>query len=1393
MIGFGRHIISALGVFLTALRAKLMHKFGGTINKLCKTWSFRGLVLTVFALCAMPVAVAQVTTYEEDFVAGVPNNPGDSQVDNWEAFRDSLTATYSRLDVGGSQGPGASCSDPAAIAAITSALNTDTPASVACEGRSWNIGVCVGDIELSVDSPICTCQTASVFTLRPDVDAAGAAWGGIGATCGVNGNVDQTLRVSAEEFGGPTDVDISLTLSPASTSPTIGANTLIDINLLNVGPADASGVLVDFALPSGLTFVSDDAGGDYDPATGVWTVGAIAQGESPRLRMVVNVATTGSYALTAEVSATNENDNDSTPGNNATNPNEDDSDSVTLTPSPPPPALFCLGRPITPLVFANPVAESPGANLTTPQVNDVFRFVGVSPGNDALVRVAGFNNGATLAGIDNDADGGGAPIGIPDNFQPTLVGPAGDVSVDFEITFVATGTNTAGTLDFAGSAIDVDGNGATLREYIEVSNNIVEFALNGVSPPDPATRLVTQANTPPDAGASAPSAANRVRFEASTDDTAAGIDPNEPRNIAAAFFTDVSVFEYRIGKLGPATAGRLNSLAFNCPNIDPGTTTGGTLVEEDFGDAPFDADPAITPNYGNPIHVIAAGIQLGATNTAETGPGNSATASSDAGDDGVTLPASFQGLVPVTFNVDARGAGGFLEVFVDWNNDGDFEDAGEQPIVDLQDTDGNDATPIQVTITPPGNTVTATSFARFRWSTAQGVGIQDPAGDGEVEDYQITLIAAEPADLSLALTPSTASPTFGDDVSLTLTVTNDGPQQTDGITVSYQLPDGLIFVSDNGGGAYDPATGILTLPAALAATESFTLIITAEVAPTGSYVNTAEIETATRPDPDSIPGNGDAAEDDFDTVTLFPAAAPTSCGIPETGIPSAFAGQIAWVDLPANFSVGIGGSSSFDTNLPDGRIVTLTVSVDATSPRGLESIPLGSGGNRPLPVLFGPEVNTVNAFINAAPNGESVIFTITSASALDFVVADGERNTATTESWRVETDGGVWEAIDSINTSAYTLTGNETQTIEVSGTSGTAVGTPVLTSRDASTLDVTLTGRTATAGLSGLALGIFLPDTGDAPAAYPIAAHDKDQFNPACNAFGSDNIFIGALAPDGDDALAIASDDADGDDTTNVDDEGGLTLPDLATGVAADFNIPVSGGLFQAWIDWNRDNDFDDTVGGISEQIAADLAPTNGQLSFSVTPPPGIASGNLVVRLRAATAAGLGPTGFADDGEVEDHLLVFVGGDADIVGEKVVEVFDPDGDGLFAVPGNDVTYTINVSNIGAVDAGENSVVLIDNLPAEITFFNGDADGPGAGTDPVNFTEIEPTGLDPFVFVNDVGFSNAATAPGDFAACDYTPIAGYDPAVTFICFNPKGVFLTGDPAPSFSVSFRARIR
>ncbi len=139
---------------------------------------------------------------------------------------------------------------------------------------------------------------------------------------------------------------------------------------------------------------------------------------------------------------------------------------------------------------------------------------------------------------------------------------------------------------------------------------------------------------------------------------------------------------------------------------------------------------------------------------------------------------------------------------------------------------------------------------------------------------------------------------------------------------------------------------------------------------------------------------------------------------------------------------------------------------------------------------------------------------------------------------------------------------------------------------------------------------------------------------------------------------------------------------------------------------------------------------------------------------------------------------------------KTSEIFDPNGLGLFSIPGNDVLYRIRVSNLA--DAPDRDTInIIDIFPTDLEFFNGDANGVLAGTNAINFTESN-SGLS-FDINNDAAFSDSNTAPQNFADCNYSPIAGYDPNVRFICLQPKGQFNAASPPPFIEFTFRARIK
>ncbi|MBU7036413.1 MAG: DUF11 domain-containing protein [Theionarchaea archaeon] len=139
-------------------------------------------------------------------------------------------------------------------------------------------------------------------------------------------------------------------------------------------------------------------------------------------------------------------------------------------------------------------------------------------------------------------------------------------------------------------------------------------------------------------------------------------------------------------------------------------------------------------------------------------------------------------------------------------------------------------------------------------------------------DYpDITIIVVKGiADLRLEKTVNNSTPNLGDNVTFTITVYNDGPNDATEVSVEDILPAGLSYISASPSqGSYNNVTGIWTV-GLIANGGSATLQITAQVTMTGSIKNVAQVYSSAETDPDSTPNNddGDQSEDDEDYETI---------------------------------------------------------------------------------------------------------------------------------------------------------------------------------------------------------------------------------------------------------------------------------------------------------------------------------------------------------------------------------------------------------------------------------------------------------------------------------------------------------------------------------------------
>jgi uncharacterized repeat protein (TIGR01451 family) len=208
----------------------------------------------------------------------------------------------------------------------------------------------------------------------------------------------------------------------------------------------------------------------------------------------------------------------------------------------------------------------------------------------------------------------------------------------------------------------------------------------------------------------------------------------------------------------------------------------------DFGDAPA--------SYGAASHERDFANYLGLYIDNEPANQPSADATGDDlngvpdDEDGVTFPTLVHGntaIIPVV----TTGIG-FLNLWIDWNGDGDFNDTisgGEHVITNLFIP----APLTNLSVPVPANAVTATpTFARFRFAGPTSYQ-QYPksfgyVASGEVEDYQIQILPK--ADLSITKTDNKTYFTPGINTVYTVTVTNGGPDAVTGATVTDNAPSG---------------------------------------------------------------------------------------------------------------------------------------------------------------------------------------------------------------------------------------------------------------------------------------------------------------------------------------------------------------------------------------------------------------------------------------------------------------------------------------------------------------------------------------------------------------------------------------------------------------------------
>lgn len=254
----------------------------------------------------------------------------------------------------------------------------------------------------------------------------------------------------------PPEADLAVSKSVDDAMPLVGDDVTFTVTIVNNGPSQATGVVVNDLLPGGYAFVSaTPSTGSYNSGTGVWTVGTMNPSVPETLTITATVQASGATLNTATVSG---DEDDPEPGNDSdsadTDPVPSADVSVTKTDGG---ATVIPGEDVTYtlVVTNNGLSQADNVMLDDPTPAGLAFASADAPcgggfpcalgnladGDSASVDVtfsvpSGYtapdpiSNTATVSADTNDPDGG--------NDSATDTTPLGDAEADMEITKTVT-------------------------------------------------------------------------------------------------------------------------------------------------------------------------------------------------------------------------------------------------------------------------------------------------------------------------------------------------------------------------------------------------------------------------------------------------------------------------------------------------------------------------------------------------------------------------------------------------------------------------------------------------------------------------------------------------------------------------------------------------------------------------------------------------------------------------------------------------------------------------------------------------------------------------------------------------------------------------------------------
>ena len=686
-------------------------------------------------------------------------------------------------------------------------------------------------------------------------------------------------------------------------------------------------------------------------------------------------------------------------------------------------------------------------------------------------------------------------------------------------------------------------------------------------------------------------------------------------------------------------------------NVNMTIDFGFVPPQYDLGDLPDTGAGTGAGNYqtlnsdSGPVHQLGSGLILGATVDDEADGQPNGTATGDGSDeDGVTFPALSAGsIASVDITVAGAPGGARVNAFFDWNADGDFADSGEA-IPELLVNNGANTLSVPVPLTAvPGTDL----GVRVRISTVGGLSSIGDAPNGEIEDY---LVQVSPV-VDMGDLPDTGA---GTGVGNYATTEGDGGP-------SHRLGSGLLLGAivddetdgqpstnadgDDTAGAADDEDGIV-IPALVAgeiANIQYTVAGAPVVAPAvlnayfdwnadGDFADSGEalpglpVSNGTSSFPVIVPLGANTDEPIGMRFRLSTLGVNGPNGAANDGEVEDYLAPVTPVydfgDNPLTYGTVLADDGPRHQIVP-GIYLGATVDPDADG--------------QPTSGADGDDVNPVNVddedgvvFLDPLIPGQSARVQVT-ASTNGFLNA-----------W-VDFDGsgGFDFPVDRIVANQIVLTGVNVITFTVPATATPGDTYSRFRFTTASEGGGEPTGLAPDGEVEDHVVSIIEVDLGDLPTAaqsgfgtsYPTTFASGGAVHQIVK-----GVYMGSVVDA--ETNGVPSVGADGDDLAgSPDDEDGVTFLDPII-PGQNLRIEVTAfddGFLNAWIDWNGNGVLTDA----GEQIATDAPMVGGVNPFTVTIPASLGAASVYSRFRFTTGQGEAttPTGFANNGEVEDYVL----------------------------------------------------------------------------------------------------------------------------------------------------------